>query len=249
MIYTESDLVIPSLQLLVKKVDGVPTEYLIKRLQKKLKPEDKDAEIIKGRKDTYFSQKVRNLKSHNTLTKKGLATYEKGIFKITESGRQYLEKGFDDVVQALRFQGFPAKKREREFEKGYKDLIIEEGVVEIKNVQIRKRSKKLVTLAKKIFYKKNKKLFCVACGFDFKKTYNGLGKGYIEIHHTEPMHEYDVKGEKINIILALKKLIPLCSNCHRMIHKEKGKIISLRQLCNIIKLQIKQNEIKQKKIK
>lgn len=244
MRYTESDLVIPVLRLLAEKVDGAPTEYLIKKLQIKLKPKDKDARIIKGRRDNYFSQKVRNLKSHNTLARKGLATYKNGTFKITKMGRQYLGKGFEDVVRALQLQGFPAKQREQEFEEDYKNLIIEEGVTEIKEVKIRKRSQKLVVLAKKVFYKKNKKLFCVVCGFDFKETYNGLGEGYIEMHHTEPIHEYDIKGKKINTILALKKLIALCSNCHRVIHREKDRIISLRELRKVIKLQSKLNEIK-----
>ena len=76
MVYSENDLIFPALQLLNQALHrGLSTTELIEQLRQRLQPTGHDIEIIKGRKDDYFSQKVRNLKSHNTLTKKGLATY------------------------------------------------------------------------------------------------------------------------------------------------------------------------------
>lgn len=59
---------------------------------------------------------------------------------------------------------------------------------------------------------------CKACGFDFDKFYGAeLAKHYIEIHHTIPLSELN-KSTNINI---LTDLIPLCSNCHSMIHRRR----------------------------
>lgn len=79
MVYTESDLIIPALQFFKENPDGATTSQLIKHLEKVLKPSEHDMDILAGRKDTYFSQKVRNLKSHDTLTRMGVAEYKNGI--------------------------------------------------------------------------------------------------------------------------------------------------------------------------
>ena len=70
---TESELVLPALFLMTQNENQIATSKLITSLQELMKPDGVDAEILAGRKDTYFSQKVRNLKSHDTLLKKGLA--------------------------------------------------------------------------------------------------------------------------------------------------------------------------------
>jgi 5-methylcytosine-specific restriction protein A len=58
---------------------------------------------------------------------------------------------------------------------------------------------------------------CAVCGFDFSKTYGNLGEGYIEIHHKNPVASYD--GEvSVN---PETDLVPVCANCHRMIHRRK----------------------------
>ena len=70
MIYSESELIVPALKILANPIhreEGVTTTTLIGELRTKLKPSGHDVEIIDGRSDDYFSQKVRNLKSHNTL--------------------------------------------------------------------------------------------------------------------------------------------------------------------------------------
>ncbi len=65
--------------------------------------------------------------------------------------------------------------------------------------------------------KEKGELTCEACGFDFEKAYGSLGKGYIECHHLIPLSNFDSKKETKMEDLAL-----LCSNCHRMIHKDLG---------------------------
>ena len=72
-VYNESQLIVPVLILLYNSKSGLRTSDFVNTLTQKLKPKGHDAQIIPGRTDTYFSQKVRNLKSHDTLSNKGLA--------------------------------------------------------------------------------------------------------------------------------------------------------------------------------
>ena len=78
---------------------------------------------------------------------------------------------------------------------------------------------------------------CYACGFNYEKTYGPFGKDYIEIHHINPLAQQDSEVE----INPETDLIPLCANCHRMIHHTKP-CLSLEELKELIK----QNENKNK---
>ncbi|KRM92054.1 hypothetical protein FC80_GL000235 [Liquorilactobacillus cacaonum DSM 21116] len=73
-------------------------------------------------------------------------------------------------------------------------------------------------------------LNCAACGFNFSKAYGNLGADYIEIHHVKPLFSME---EEI-VVDPLKDLIPLCSNCHRMVHRHKNEILSVSELKKII---------------
>lgn len=57
---------------------------------------------------------------------------------------------------------------------------------------------------------------CSVCGFDFEKKYGELGKDFIEVHHIVPISQLG-KNYKLN---PIEDLIPLCSNCHSMIHRK-----------------------------
>lgn len=58
---------------------------------------------------------------------------------------------------------------------------------------------------------------CYVCGFNFLKKYGQLGKDYIEVHHTTPVSEM---GDDYKIDID-RDLVPVCSNCHSMLHKKK----------------------------
>ncbi|USU03887.1 HNH endonuclease [Sphingomonadaceae bacterium OTU29LAMAA1] len=68
-------------------------------------------------------------------------------------------------------------------------------------------------------------LACEVCGFDSEEAYGELGVGYIEVHHTEPVHTLapDTKTK-------LDDLALLCANCHRMLHRGRTpkSIVELR---------------------
>ena len=66
---------------------------------------------------------------------------------------------------------------------------------------------------------------CRACGFDFQRVYGDLGKKYIHVHHVTPLSEVRHERE----VDPINDLIPVCPNCHAMIHSTKP-ILSIAQL-------------------
>ncbi len=70
---------------------------------------------------------------------------------------------------------------------------------------------------------------CSACGFNFLERYGQLGKDYIEVHHTTPVSEM---GDNYQIDID-RDLVPVCSNCHSMLHR-KTPPYTIKELKNII---------------
>jgi 5-methylcytosine-specific restriction protein A len=60
-------------------------------------------------------------------------------------------------------------------------------------------------------------LNCQVCDFNFKDAYGDLGKDFIHVHHVVDIatigNEYSIN--------PIKELIPVCPNCHAMLHKKK----------------------------
>ncbi|QHE51679.1 HNH endonuclease [Pontibacillus sp. HMF3514] len=72
---------------------------------------------------------------------------------------------------------------------------------------------------------------CKVCEFDFESMYGReLGKGYIHVHHLTPISEM---GEGY-IINPTTDLVPICPNCHAMIHR-RNPPYSISDLKSIIR--------------
>ncbi|GIG58522.1 hypothetical protein Lfu02_28940 [Longispora fulva] len=69
---------------------------------------------------------------------------------------------------------------------------------------------------------------CEVCGFDFFRTYGPRGEGYIECHHRTPL---SVSGPTKT---RLEDLALICSNCHRMIHRNASDWLTIEQLASVI---------------
>lgn len=73
-------------------------------------------------------------------------------------------------------------------------------------------------------------LSCQVCDMNFEETYGEIGKDFIHVHHINPLaarnSTYQVNPEK--------DLIPVCPNCHAMLHKENP-LISIERLREIVK--------------
>jgi predicted HNH restriction endonuclease len=67
---------------------------------------------------------------------------------------------------------------------------------------------------------------CLACGFDFAKFYGEHGAGFIHVHHTTPLAT--LGGE--TTVSPKTDLIPLCANCHSMVHRKANYTLSLQEL-------------------
>lgn len=71
---------------------------------------------------------------------------------------------------------------------------------------------------------------CKACAFDFEKVYGEHGKGFIHVHHIIPLNQIG-KRYKVN---PETDLIPLCPNCHAMVHRFKNKQLDIDTLKSLI---------------
>ena len=62
----------------------------------------------------------------------------------------------------------------------------------------------------------DKGLNCYVCGMNFEDFYGDVGRNFIHVHHIEflSMHGKDIS----------ENLIPVCPNCHAMLHKKQNGI-------------------------
>ncbi|WP_020413732.1 HNH endonuclease [Microbulbifer sp. VTAC004] len=70
---------------------------------------------------------------------------------------------------------------------------------------------------------------CFACKVSFKEIYGNYAEGFIHVHHIKPLSE--VKKRKI--INPKTDLIPICPNCHAVIHL-RGRCLSIEKLVELI---------------
>jgi hypothetical protein len=91
---TENELYVPALRAAELRGGYISTTDLIEELTAHFDPDGRDAEILEGRHDTYFSQKVRNLVSHRdtstSMFSNGHATYTGDGIQITDAGKALL---------------------------------------------------------------------------------------------------------------------------------------------------------------
>ncbi len=227
---TETELILPSLFLMDARHKGIVTSELIKELTEIFQPTGEDAKILTGRNDTKFSQKVRNLKAHNTFERYGYAEYKNGSFFITDTGKDFLNKNIDFVIYLLS-NGFLYNDLKSSFQKPLvkkdiektpkvfdENVLVYEGAQKIIQSKTYERSIKLREAAI-LKYTEKDRIKCKICCFDFEDFYGNFGKGFIEIHHQKPVFMFDDNEVEKTVKDALGNVIPVCSNCHRIIHR------------------------------
>jgi 5-methylcytosine-specific restriction protein A len=68
---------------------------------------------------------------------------------------------------------------------------------------------------------------CAACGMSFGETYGPKADGFIHVHHRIPLASIGAEYA----VDPVKDLIPLCPNCHAVIHMGGGMTLDdVRQL-------------------
>lgn len=99
----ERDLYLPVLRAAASKPNGcIATSELIAEMEDEFQPDGEDAKILEGRKDSKFSQIVRNVVVHRasrtSIFSKGHAVYHEDseTICITEDGRDYVSDAPDE---------------------------------------------------------------------------------------------------------------------------------------------------------
>ncbi len=135
------------------------------------------------------------------LQQNGLNSAPQGPVKIKDQELlEYIEKYFTDNYQS---DFFPDVLNESDIEyEGAKTTVL---------VNKYERSSKARENAIKYHG-----LNCKVCNINFKNTYGEIGTNFIHIHHLVPIHEI---GSDYKIDYQTD-LIPVCPNCHSMLHRK-----------------------------
>jgi hypothetical protein len=78
------------------------------------------------------------------------------------------------------------------------------------------RDRAITRSAKRIWAKHDPLLRCDVCAFSFAEKYGDLGKDFIQAHHRVPLGKLDITQTSV------EDLVPVCANCHCMLHQGDG---------------------------
>ena len=92
-----------------------------------------------------------------------------------------------------------------------------------KERQIKAYERKPIARQKCIEYHGSK---CIICEFDFGNTYGHEYMGYIHVHHVKALSEIQ-EGYEVD---PQKDLVPVCPNCHTVIHYKREKALTVEQV-------------------
>jgi len=71
---------------------------------------------------------------------------------------------------------------------------------------------------------------CCVCGMNFERMYGEIGKGFIHIHHLDPL----ANATEHRPVDPRKDLVPVCPNCHAMLHRGQSKPLAPDELKRIL---------------
>jgi len=196
--------------------------------------------------DTIFElQDSTKLKEYQSrIQSNGQLLFESGIFPGTtiieaiSAYRRFLESPVAKVSDSPSTSEHTvseageikdADNTEDETSREIKKHTEQEGEVLRKSITFRNRNRSLRDACIEHYKESNGHIKCQCCGFDFEEHYGTIGKGYIEVHHIQPIADTDGAHE----VNPETDLIPLCANCHAMIHRGPNGIMLPEELKNI----------------
>lgn len=225
---TEGELVLPVLAFL-KANGGSATISEIKDYILSTYPlSSADLKMSDTRKGEHvFEQQIRNLRSHDKLGKLGLAVGIPGGFRLLPGIADMLDDNPQWLFDMVSSHTTTAvRKVVDKIDKTRKVISLDENVTEgvvmtVREATRRARSKKLRKAAVAHF-SKGGVIGCHCCGMTYEAIYGPeYGESCIELHHKKPIYTYEDEDVDKSIAEALKNIIPVCPNCHRVIHKQK----------------------------
>ena len=96
------------------------------------------------------------------------------------------------------------------------DDVFPEGHILTRQHVHRERNRAAVVAKVGQVLRRDGRLSCEACGFDFLEFYGDLGRGFAECHHVVPLAEAAFIRKT-----RLADLAIVCANCHRMLHRSR----------------------------
>jgi len=153
--------------------------------------------------------------SLDNLKQYGLRMAPQGRIKLSQPLLSYIESNFNDLNQN---NVYPDMINE--------DLEIYEGIK--KQITVNKYERNSIARRKCIEFKG---LACGICKMTFFKVYGEIGKDFIHVHHKIPIHKI---GKEYKIDYK-EDLIPVCPNCHAMLHQKiNGREIEIDELIALV---------------
>ena len=144
------------------------------------------------------------------LKKHGLKAAPQGPSRVREELDSYLRSNFDDYYSAGFFN-------DEDSVRGYY-----EG--HVKHVVVNRYERSSIARSKCIEAHGSN---CAICKIDFGKRYGDFAEGFIHVHHLKPLYSIG-SGYVVDY---RNDLIPVCPNCHAMIHRlPGGESMSLEEL-------------------
>ena len=163
---------------------------------------------------------------------KGMKSYsklDKEVFDEFENNKIELASIASKIKKTVSNSSLGIKLYKIEDDEDEESFTVKEGKVIYKLHKHIERNSKINKKKKENYLKKNGKLNCEVCGFDFYEKYGELGKGFMECHHRKPLHEIKEESET-----TLNDLALVCANCHRMLHRDLD-TLSIDELKNKLK--------------
>ena len=162
-------------------------------------------------------EQVSSEKLHlSNLQRNGLNSAPQGPVKINQQLLKYLEANFSDNYQP---DIFPEMVNE--------EIVEYEGLK--KKIVVNKYERSSIARNKCIEFHG---LNCKVCDINFLAKYGEIGKDFIHIHHLVPIHKI---GKEYKIDYK-NDLIPVCPNCHAMLHRKiNGAEPTIEELRKLLK--------------
>ena len=92
---------------------------------------------------------------------------------------------------------------------------------------LRERDRQVIEMKKRATLKASGRLSCEICSFDFQFVYGSRGREFCEVHHVHPLSGLESESET-----RLDDLAVVCSNCHRMLHRDPW--VTMEQLKRLL---------------
>lgn len=73
---------------------------------------------------------------------------------------------------------------------------------------------------------------CRVCAVDFRRRYGAIGDGFMQVHHLRQVGPADTGY----VLDPVNDLVPVCPNCHAMLHRGREKPRSVEELRRIMEL-------------